>query len=142
MPDGGDPVSWHLVHQQGLRFRRGQGRGATAPYDLPLASPRQGSGIEPARTCRRSSPYQQETSQKRPALVRSPPRNGLQKTFLRAIGDSPASTGHAELEHECPGDLWGHSGGGVWASLMKTLLSRTDRRALVPFGHRLHSLGK
>lgn len=48
------------------------------------------------------------------------PRNGSEKTFLRALGDFAKETGHPELE-KVPWAFWGHSGGGFWSSLMLTL---------------------
>jgi hypothetical protein len=48
------------------------------------------------------------------------PRNGSDKTFLRALGALAEQAKHAELER-APWCLWGHSGGGFWASLMQTL---------------------
>ena len=47
------------------------------------------------------------------------PRNGSAKTFLKALGDLAAQAKHPELE-TAPWCLWGHSGGGFWASLMQT----------------------
>ena len=48
------------------------------------------------------------------------PRNGSNKTFLQAIDSFAAESGHPELK-QAPWCLWGHSGGGFWASLMQTL---------------------
>ncbi len=48
------------------------------------------------------------------------PRNGSNETFLRALRDFASLTGHQELT-EVPWCLWGHSGGGLWASVMQTL---------------------
>lgn len=47
-------------------------------------------------------------------------RNGSEKRFLQAIDHFSTATGHAELK-SVPWCLWGHSGGGFWASLMQTL---------------------
>jgi lysophospholipase L1-like esterase/pimeloyl-ACP methyl ester carboxylesterase len=46
------------------------------------------------------------------------PRNGSGERFLQALSHFASSTGHAELE-TVPWCLWGHSGGGFWASLMQ-----------------------
>ncbi|MFZ4766115.1 MAG: hypothetical protein ACOYMN_14285 [Roseimicrobium sp.] len=48
------------------------------------------------------------------------PRNGSEKTFLRALSEFARQSGHAELD-KVPWVLWGHSGGGFWSSLMLTL---------------------
>lgn len=46
------------------------------------------------------------------------PRNGSRLTFLRCLDDFAQQSGHAELSR-VPWCLWGHSGGGYWASLMQ-----------------------
>lgn len=48
------------------------------------------------------------------------PRNGSGERFLQALSEFAVQTGHAELKH-VPWCLWGHSGGGFWASLMQTM---------------------
>ena len=48
------------------------------------------------------------------------PRNGSADRFLQAMNHFAQSTEHAEIE-SIPWCLWGHSGGGFWASLMQTL---------------------
>lgn len=45
------------------------------------------------------------------------PRRGSGETFLRALREFSVKTAHPELE-QVPWCLWGHSGGGFWASLM------------------------
>jgi hypothetical protein len=47
-------------------------------------------------------------------------RRGSDKTFLKALGEFAAKSGHAELA-TVPWCLWGHSGGGIWSDLMTTL---------------------
>jgi lysophospholipase L1-like esterase/pimeloyl-ACP methyl ester carboxylesterase len=47
------------------------------------------------------------------------PRNGSGDRFLQALADLAQRTGHDELTW-VPWCLWGHSGGGFWASLMQT----------------------
>jgi hypothetical protein len=44
------------------------------------------------------------------------PRNGSEKTFLKAIGEFAAKSGHPEIG-KVPWALWGHSGGGIWADM-------------------------
>lgn len=46
------------------------------------------------------------------------PRNGSGKQFLQALTHFATATEHVELE-TVPWCLWGHSGGGFWASLMQ-----------------------
>ena len=46
------------------------------------------------------------------------PRKGSDARFLQALHQFADSTGHPELR-EVPWCLWGHSGGGFWASLMQ-----------------------
>jgi pimeloyl-ACP methyl ester carboxylesterase len=48
------------------------------------------------------------------------PRHGSEKTFLRALSEFAAKTGHPEL-NAVPWALWGHSGGGIWADVMSCL---------------------
>lgn len=48
------------------------------------------------------------------------PRNGSEKTFLRALSNFAKESGHVELD-TVPWVLWGHSGGGFWSSLMLAL---------------------
>ena len=48
------------------------------------------------------------------------PRRGSEKTFLKAVDDFAAKSGHAELS-KAPWILWGHSGGGIWSDVMTTL---------------------
>ncbi|MGV3772006.1 MAG: hypothetical protein ACO1QB_03830 [Verrucomicrobiales bacterium] len=45
------------------------------------------------------------------------PRNGSNNTFLKALDDLAQLSSHPELA-DVPWCLWGHSGGGFWASLM------------------------
>jgi hypothetical protein len=56
------------------------------------------------------------------------PRRGSEKTFLKALGEFAAESGHPELE-TVPWALWGHSGGGIWSDVMTTL--HPDRVAVV-----------
>src|SRR3989442_4294999 len=48
------------------------------------------------------------------------PRRGSEKTFLKALADFAANSGHPEIE-EVPWALWGHSGGGIWSDVMTAL---------------------
>lgn len=48
------------------------------------------------------------------------PRRGSERAFLRALSELGAMAGHPELSR-VPWALWGHSGGGIWASTMHLL---------------------
>jgi pimeloyl-ACP methyl ester carboxylesterase len=48
------------------------------------------------------------------------PRLGSDKTFVKALGEFAAKTGHPELA-SVPWALWGHSAGAGWADVMSTL---------------------
>jgi pimeloyl-ACP methyl ester carboxylesterase len=48
------------------------------------------------------------------------PRLGSDQTFIKALGDLAAETGHAELA-AVPWVLWGHSAGAGWADVIATL---------------------
>ena len=48
------------------------------------------------------------------------PRKGSGIRFLQALNEFSRQTGHPELS-QVPWCLWGHSGGGFWASLMQTI---------------------
>ena len=48
----------------------------------------------------------------------SDPRNGSGRSFLKALKDLGQTSGHPELA-KAPWCLWGHSGGGSWASILQ-----------------------
>ncbi len=48
------------------------------------------------------------------------PRLGSDRTFVKALGEFAARTGHPELA-TVPWALWGHSAGAGWADVMSTL---------------------
>jgi hypothetical protein len=50
------------------------------------------------------------------------PRQGSEKTFLKALPDLAGQSGHAALE-KVTWALWGYSGGGIWSDVMTTLYS-------------------
>ena len=98
-----------IVHQHGCGKGACEG-GATAAYDLywqalaakwdcALLGPSYHQGDAP--DCRRWCD----------------PRNGSEATFLRCLKEFAAKTKHPEIE-TAPWCLWGHSGGGFWASIM------------------------
>jgi hypothetical protein len=112
VPDGVPALRGILVHQHGC----GSGAckaGATAAYDLHWQA------LARKWDCALLGPsYHQDDKQN--CRLWCDPRNGSAKTFLRALTDLAAKAKHPELE-TVPWCLWGHSGGGFWASLMQTL---------------------
>ncbi len=112
IPDGARPLRAVIVHQHGC----GPGAceaGATAAHDLHWQA------LARKWDCALLAPsYHQK--QEDECRLWCDPRNGSGAVFLRALGDLAARTSHPELEH-VPWCLWGHSGGGFWASLMQTL---------------------
>ncbi len=112
IPDGVARLRGIIVHQHGCGVGACKG-GATAAYDLHWQA------LAKKWDCALLGPsYQQEEKQN--CRLWCDPRNGSAKTFLRAIGELAAKSGHAELA-KVPWCLWGHSGGGFWASLMQTM---------------------
>lgn len=101
-----------IVHQHGCGTGACQG-GATAAYDLHWQE------LARRYDCALLGPsYGQEEKQN--CRLWCDPRNGSDKTFLRALDDLAKLSAHPELA-TVPWCLWGHSGGGFWASLMMTL---------------------
>lgn len=101
-----------IVHQHGCGKGACEG-GATAAHDLHWQA------LAKKWDCALLGPsYHQEDGQD--CRKWCDPRNGSETTFLRALDDIAAKSGHPELA-QAPWCLWGHSGGGFWASLMQTL---------------------
>ncbi len=100
IPAGPATLRGILVHQHGCGVGACKG-GATAA-DCALLGPS----------------YQQ--AEKQNCRLWCDPRNGSAKTFLKAIGEFATKSKHPELT-KVPWCLWGHSGGGFWASLMQTM---------------------
>ena len=112
VPDGVAALRGIIVHQHGCGSGACKG-GATAAYDLHWQA------LAKKWDCALLGPsYQQDDKQN--CRLWCDPRNGSAKTFLWAIGEFAAKSGHAELE-KVPWCLWGHSGGGFWASLIETM---------------------
>lgn len=112
VPERAPTLRGVIVHQHGC----GEGAcksGETAAYDLHWQA------LAAKWDCALMSPFYHQ-SDKQDCTLWCDPRNGSDQTFLRAIKDFAARTAHPELER-APWCLWGHSGGGVWASLMQTL---------------------
>ena len=112
IPDGVKMLRGVIVHQHGCGV--GSNKGAeTAAQDLhwqALAKQWDSALLGPA--------YHQ--GEKDNCRLWCDPRNGSDKTFLKCLSDLGAQSKHPELAR-VPWCLWGHSGGGFWASLMQTM---------------------
>jgi hypothetical protein len=112
IPGGVTKLKGLIVHQHGCGSGACKG-GATAAYDLHWQA------LARKWDCALLGPsYQQEDKQD--CSLWCDPRKGSEKTFLRAIQEAAAASKHPELE-TVPWCLWGHSGGGTWASIMQVL---------------------
>ncbi len=112
IPDGAKKIRGVIVHQHGCGSGACKG-GATAAYDLHWQA------LARKWDCALLGPsYHQDDKQN--CRLRCDPRNGSAKAFLRALHEFAEKSSHPELER-VPWCLWGHSGGGFWASLMETL---------------------
>ncbi len=106
--EDGKNVRAIIVHQHGCgegAERSGetaaldlQWRALAAKHDAALLSPHYSAGSKPCRDW-------------------CDPRKGSASTFRRALIDLGKRTRHPEIA-QAPWCLWGHSGGGYWASLM------------------------
>ena len=101
-----------IVHQHGCGAGACQG-GATAAQDLHWQA------LARRWDCALLGPAYQQ-GEKDNCRLWCDPRNGSDKAFLRGLADLAVQTKHPELA-TVPWCLWGHSGGGFWASLMQTL---------------------
>ncbi len=112
IPDGVAKIRGIIVHQHGC----GPGAckcGQTAAYDLHWQA------LARKWDCALMGPsYHQKDKSNCRAWC--DPRNGSAKTFLKALGELAVKAKRPELE-TAPWCLWGHSGGGYWASLMQTM---------------------
>lgn len=101
-----------IVHQHGCGAGACKG-GETAAYDLHWQA------LAKKWDCALLGPsYQQDDKQN--CRLWCDPRNGSAKAFKLALHDFARDSKHPEIE-TAPWCLWGHSGGGFWASLMQTL---------------------
>ncbi len=101
-----------IVHQHGCGSGACKG-GETAAYDLHWQA------LAAKWDCALLGPsYHQEDAQN--CRLWCDARNGSHKTFLRALHELGEKSKHPELD-KVPWCLWGHSGGGFWASLMQTM---------------------
>ena len=112
IPDGVKILNGVIVHQHGCGVGACKG-GETAAYDLHWQA------LAKKWNCALLGPsYHQKDKQN--CRLWCDPRNGSHKTFLRGLQDLGKISGHPELT-TVPWCLWGHSGGGFWASLMQTM---------------------
>ncbi len=112
IPDGVTKIRGIIVHQHGCGTGACKG-GATAAYDLHWQA------LAKKWDCALLGPsYHQEDKQN--CRLWCDPRNGSEKTFLQSLNELAVQSKHPELA-TVPWCLWGHSGGGFWASLMQTL---------------------
>lgn len=111
IPDGVKTLRGVIVHQHGCGAGACKG-GETAADDL------QWQALARKWDCALLGPsYKQEDKQD--CRKWCDPRNGSRDRFLQALRDLAAKSDHPELD-DVPWCLWGHSGGGFWASLMMT----------------------
>ncbi len=110
IPAGVKQVRGVIVHQHGCGTGACKG-GETAAYDLHWQA------LAKKWDCALMGPsYHQDDQQN--CRLWCDPRNGSSKAFTRALAELGAKSRHPELE-KAPWCLWGHSGGGFWASLMQ-----------------------
>lgn len=112
IPPGVRRVRGIIVHQHGCGAGACKG-GETAAYDLHWQA------LARKWDCALLGPSYQQ-SDRQDCRLWYDPRNGSDRTFIRALHDLGQASGHPELE-QVPWCLWGHSGGGFWSSLMQTL---------------------
>src|SRR4051794_8397678 len=118
IPDGVTSLRGIIVHQHGAGTTASI-EGSTAAYDLHWQA------LAKKWDCALLGPSYHVQNEK---VDLSPgaselwfdPRQGSDKTFLRALHDLAAQSGHSEVE-TVPWALWGHSGGGIWSDVMATL---------------------
>lgn len=116
IPDGVTRVRALIVHQHGCGAGACKG-GETAADDLHWQS------LARKWECALLGPsYQQPDGQD--CRRWCDPRQGARARFLQGLDDLARKSGHPELS-TVPWCLWGHSGGGFWASLM--MASDPDR---------------
>jgi hypothetical protein len=126
IPDGIARLRGVIVHQHGAGTTASK-EGSTAAYDLHWQA------LAKKWDCALLGPsyhVQNERIDISPGASELwfDPRRGSEKTFLKALADLAAKSGHPELE-TVPWALWGHSGGGIWSDVMASL--HPDRVAVV-----------
>ena len=118
IPDGVKQLRGVIVHQHGAGTTASK-EGSTAAYDLHWQA------LAKKWDCALLGPSYHVLNEKTDLTPGGSelwfdPRRGSEKTFLKALGELAAKSGHPELE-TVPWALWGHSGGGIWADVMSTL---------------------
>src|ERR1035438_7664164 len=108
IPDGVKAFPGIIVHQDGARMTASK-EGSTAAYDLHWQA------LAKKWDCALLGPSYHVLNDGDMGAAGAEfwfdPRRGSDKTFLRALGDFAAKTGHPELQ-TVPWALWGHSAGG------------------------------
>ena len=110
VPDDAQTIRALLVHQHGCGDGACRG-GATAAYDLHWQA------LARKWNCALLGPSYQQ-GEHSDCRLWCDPRNGSGSAFLKALDDLAEKSNHPELK-AVPWCLWGHSGGGFWASLMQ-----------------------
>ncbi len=118
IPDGVQTLRGIIVHQHGAGTTASI-EGSTAAYDLHWQA------LAKKRDCALLGPSYHVLNEKTDdspggSQLWFDPRRGSDKTFLKALSDFAAKSGHREIE-TVPWTLWGHSGGGIWSDVMATL---------------------
>jgi len=112
IPDQVAKIRGIIVHQHGCGVGACTG-GATAAYDLHWQA------LATKWDCALMGPSYHQ-AEKQNCRLWCDPRNGSHKTFLKAIDEFAVKANRPELP-TAPWCLWGHSGGGFWASLIQTM---------------------
>ncbi|MEZ6140617.1 MAG: hypothetical protein R3B84_08605 [Zavarzinella sp.] len=112
VPDTKEPLRAVIVHQHGCGVGACQG-GRTAADDLHWQA------LARKWNCALLGPSYGQ-GEKQNCRLWCDPRNGSAKTFLKCLDDFSQQSKRPELT-TIPWCLWGHSGGGFWASIMQTL---------------------
>src|SRR6266581_5713536 len=118
IPDGVSRLRGIIVHQHGAGTTASI-EGSTAAYDLHWQAL---AAKWDAALWGSSYHVQNEKIDTSPGASELwfDPRRGSEKTFLQALGEFAAMSGHPEID-KVPWALWGHSGGGIWSDVMTTL---------------------
>ena len=110
LPEGVKTVRGVIVHQHGCG--EGSNKGAvTAADDLHWQA------LARKWDCALLGPVIHQP-EKADCRLWSDPRKGSGRAFLKALKDLGQASGHPEVA-EAPWCLWGHSGGGSWASILQ-----------------------
>ncbi len=118
LPEGATRLRGVIVHQHGAGTTASK-EGSTAAYDLHWQA------LAKKWDCALLGPSFHVSNEKVDLTPGGSElwfdsRHGSEKTFLRALSEFAATSGHPELER-VPWVLWGHSGGGIWSDVMSTL---------------------